>query len=131
MALALLIISCGDDEPEATPQPVPTAAPVDISPLVNQISRLEQSMLDAMSQMQPPLSEDEIRSLVEGAVSANVPEGLTASQVEAMVDTAVTAVADQGVSQEQVATAIAEALAEAAAQQMEPLSEAEVAKDCR
>ena len=33
LVLSLLIFGCGDDEPETTPQPAPTAAPVDISPI--------------------------------------------------------------------------------------------------
>ena len=131
LALTLLIFGCGEDEPEATPQPVPTAAPVDISPLVSQISRLEQSMLDAMAQMQPPLSEDEIRSLIETAVSQSAPEGISSSEIQAMVDSAVAAAAAEGVNQEDVTAAIGAALAEAAAGQAEPLTESDVARIVR
>ena len=131
LALALLIFGCADDDPEPTPQPAPTAAPVDISPLANQITRLEQSLLDAMAQMQPPLSEDEIRSLIENAVSQSAPEGISGAEIQAMVDSAVAAAAAEGVNQEDVTAAIGAALAQAAANQPEPLTQADVERIVR
>ena len=133
LVLTLLIFGCGDDEPEATPQatPAPTAPPVDISPIANQISRLEQSMLDAMAQMQPPLSEDEIRTLIETAVSQSAPEGVSAAEIRSLVDSAVTAAAAEGVNQEDVTAAIGAALAEAAATQPDPLTQADVERIVR
>ena len=120
--LLLVIVACGGDEEEATPAPAPAAAPVDVTAMANQMaSRLEQTMLDAMAQMQPPLSEDQIRSLIEAAVSENAPEGISSAQIRAMVDSAVTAAAAEGVNQEDVTAAIGAALAEAAAAQAEPL----------
>ena len=130
--LLLVIVACGGDEDEATPSPAPAAAPVDVTAMANQMaSRLEQTMLDAMAQMQPPLSEDQIRSLIEAAVSENAPEGISSAQIRAMVDSAVTAAAAEGVNQEDVTAAIGAALAEAAAAQAEPLSPAEVERIVR
>ena len=130
--LLLVIVACGGDEEEATPAPAPAAAPVDVTAMANQMaSRLEQTMLDAMAQMQPPLSEDQIRSLIEAAVSENAPEGISSAQIRAMVDSAVTAAAAEGVNQEDVTAAIGAALAEAAAAQAEPLSPAEVERIVR
>ena len=131
-SLLLVIVACGGDEEEATPAPAPAAAPVDVTAMANQMaSRLEQTMLDAMAQMQPPLSEDQIRSLIEAAVSENAPEGISSAQIRAMVDSAVTAAAAEGVNQEDVTAAIGAALAEAAAAQTEPLTEGDVARIVR
>ncbi len=131
LALALVIFGCGDDEPESTPQAAPTAAPVDISPIANQISNLEQSLLNAMAQMQPPLSEDEIRSLIETEVSQSAPEGISAAEIGTMVDSAVAAAAAEGVNQEDVTAAIGAALAAAAAAQPDPLTQADVERIVR
>jgi peptide/nickel transport system substrate-binding protein len=129
--LLLVIVACGGEE-EETPAPAPAAATVDVTALADQMaSRLEQSMLNAMAQMQPPLSEDQIRSLIEAAVSENAPEGISGAQIQAMVDSAVTAAAAEGVNQEDVTRAIGAALAEAAAAQAEPLSESDVARIVR
>ena len=133
-SLLLVIVACGGDEEEETPAPAPpaAAAPVDVTAMADQMAaRLEQTMLDAMAQMQPPLSEDQIRSLIEAAVSESAPEGISSADIKAMVDSAVAAAAAAGVNQEDVTTAIGAALAEAAAAQAEPLSESDVARIVR
>ncbi len=128
----LVIVACGGDDEEETPAPAPTAAPVDVTALADQMAaRLEQTMMNAMAQMQPPLSEDQIRSLIEAAVSESAPEGISSAEIQRMVDSAVTAAAAEGVKQEDVTAAIGAALAEAAAAQTEPLSEADVARIVR
>ena len=128
----LVIVACGGDEEEETPAPAPAAAPVDVTALADQMAtRLEQSVLDAMAKMQPPLSEDEIRTLIEGAISQNAPEGISSAEIQAMVDSAVAAAAAEGVNQEDVTTAIGAALAEAATAQAEPLTESDVARIVR
>lgn len=127
----LVIVACGEeDEPEPTqPPPAPT---VDITAMADQMAaRLEQTMLNAMAQMQPPLSEDQIRSLIEAAVSESAPEGISSAEIQAMVDSAVAAAAAEGVKQEDVTAAIGAALAEAAAGQREPLSQADVERIVR
>ena len=129
--LSLVIVACGGDDEEE--EPAPAAAPtVDISAIADQMAaRLEQTMMNAMAQMQPPLSEDQIRSLIEAAVSESAPEGISSSEIQAMVDSAVAAAAAEGVNQEDVTAAIGAALAEAAATQAEPLTEADVARIVR
>jgi ABC-type transport system substrate-binding protein len=92
---------------------------------------LQQTVQDEMAKMQPPLSEDEIRSLIENVVSQSAPEGISSAQIKAMVDSAVTAVAAEGVNQEDVTAAIGAALAEAAAAQAEPLSQADIERIVR
>ena len=127
----LVIVACGGDD-EETPAPAPAAAPVDVTALADQMAtRLEQSVLDAMAKMQPPLSEDEIRTLIEGAISQSAPEGISSAEIQAMVDSAVAAAAAEGVNQEDVTTAIGAALAEAATAQAEPLTESDVARIVR
>ena len=138
LLLSLVILACGDDEDEATP--APAAAPaIDMdaitaisSSMADQMAtRMEQSMLDAIAQMQPPLSEDEIRSLIEGAISESATEGISSADIQAMVDSAVAAAAAEGVNREDVTEAIGAALAEAAAGQADPLTQADVERIVR
>ena len=130
--LSLLILACGDDEPEPTPQPTAAPAPVDITAITTGITaQIEQTIRDEVAKVQPPLSEDQIRSLIESAVSQNAPEGISSAEIRAMVDSAVAAAAAQGVNQEDVTAAIGKALAEAAATQAEPLSSADVERIVR
>ena len=131
LGLSVIIVACGEDE--ATPAPTPAPAPtIDMSAIAAMTSgisaEIQAAMAAEIAKIQPPISEDEIRSLIEGAVSENVPEGVSAAEIQGMVDSAVAAAAAEGVSQEDVATAIAQALAAAAAGQAEPLSEADVAR---
>ena len=125
-ALSLLIVACGSDDET----PAPTAAPaptIDVGAITSGITaQVQQTIQQEMAKAQPPLSEDEIRTLIEGAVSANVPEGISASDVQAMVDSAVAAAAAEGVSQEDVTAAIGAAIAQAAAAQPDPLSQADI-----
>ncbi len=128
--MLLVIVACGGDEDESTP--APTAEPVDITALADQMAaRMEQTMMDAMSRMQPPLSEDQIRNLIEAAVAEGTPEGVSSADIQAMVDSAVAAAAAEGVNQEDVAAAIGDALRQAAAGQREPLSQADVERIVR
>ena len=130
--LSMVILACGDDEPEPTPAPAPTAEPVDVTALANQMAGLLQQTLQAeLAQMQPPLSEDAIRELIEGAISESAPEGISGAELQAMVDSAVAAAAAEGVNQEDVTAAIGAALAEAARNQPEPLSQADVERIVR
>ena len=133
IALALLIISCGDDDAD---EPAPPPATVDVAAISAGVSasitaQMEQTIRNEMANMQPPLSEDEIRSLIESAISQSAPEGVSAADIQAMVDSAVAAAAAEGVNQEDVTAAIGAALAEAAASQTEPLTESDVARIVR
>ena len=116
--LALFILACGDD---ATPEPTaaPAAATVDISAITSDI---KQTIQEEVGKIQPPLSEDEIRGLIESAVSTGVPEGVSAEEIQSMVDSAVAAAAAEGVTQADVTAAIGAAVAAAAAAAPEPLS---------
>ncbi len=131
LALALVIFACGADD--ETPEPAPPPTPVDIAAITSGISaginaQIEQTIRNEMANMQPPLSEDQIRSLIEQAVGESAPEGVDAAEIQAMVDSAVAAAAEAGVKQEDVTAAIGAALAAAAAAQTEPLTEADVAR---
>ena len=127
VVLSLVILACGDDEPESTPAPPPTAEPIDITAVANQMATmLQQTMRTELANMQPPLSEDDIRSLIEGAISESAPEGISGADIQAMVDSAVAAAAAEGVNQEDVTAAIGAALAEAARNQPEPLSQSDI-----
>ena len=133
LLLTLVIVACGgDDEPESTAQPMPAPATVDVTALAGQMAPLlQQTLQDEMAKMQPPLSEEEIRSLIEGAISESSQDGITSAEIRSMVDSAVSTVAGEGVNQEEVAAAIGEALAEAAAVQAEPLSQADIERIVR
>ena len=121
LLLTLLIVACGDAEEAATPAPTPT--PIDIAGITSDFQRIVQQEVE---KVQPPLSEDEIRNLIEAAVSSGVPEGLTDSQVQAMVDDAVTAASAEAVTEADVTQAIGTAIAEALAAAPEPLSKSEI-----
>ncbi len=115
--LLLVIIACGgDDEATATPAP---AATIDISGITSDI---QMTIQEEVGKIQPPLSEDEIRDLIERAVSTGVPEGVSAGEIQSMVDSAVAAAAAEGVTEADVTAAIGEAVAAAAAAAPEPLS---------
>ena len=86
MALALLIISCGDDDAD---EPAPPPATVDVAAISAGVSasitaQMEQTIRNEMANMQPPLSEDEIRSLIESAISQSAPEGVSAADIQAL-----------------------------------------------
>ena len=130
LLVTLVIAACGgDDDDESTPAP---AATVDVTALADQMTtRFEQSMRDELAKMQPPLSEEQIRGLIEQAVSESAPEGISGAEIQAMVDSAVAAAAAEGVTQEDVTAAIGAALAAAAAAQAEPLTPADVERIVR
>ncbi len=125
LALTLFVLACGTSEETATPTaaPLPTPIPIDIAGITADFQRIVQQEVE---KVQPPLSEDEIRNLIEAAVSSGVPEGLTASQVQAMVDDAVSAAADEAVTEGDVTAAIGQAIADALASASEPLSKSEI-----
>ena len=125
LALTLIVMACGTSEETATPTaaPLPTPTPVDIAGITADFQRIVQQEVE---KVQPPLSEDEIRNLIEAAVSSGVPEGLTASQVQAMVDDAVSAAAAEAVTEADVTAAIGQAIADALASAPEPLSKSEI-----
>jgi peptide/nickel transport system substrate-binding protein len=116
--LTLFILACGDDD-APTPTAAPAAATVDISAITSDI---KQTIQEEVGKIQPPLSEAEIRNLIESAVSTGVPEGVSAGEIQSMVDSAVAAAAAEGVTQTDVTAAIGAAVAAAAAAAPEPLS---------
>ena len=121
--------------PRRRPAPAPAPAAMDMSAITALTSgmsaEIQQALRDEISKMQPPLSEDEIRSLIENAVSQSAPVGISSADLRAMVDSAVSAAAAQGVNQEDVTAAIGTALAEAAAAQTDPLSQADIERIVR
>ena len=137
LGLSVIIAACGGDDetpaPTAAPAPAPAAMDMTaITALTSGMSaEIQQALREEISKMQPPLSEDEIRSLIENAVSQSAPVGVSSADMKAMVDSAVSAAAAQGVNQEDVTAAIGAALAEAAASQTEPLSQADIERIVR
>ena len=118
--LTLFIIACGDDAtPEPTAAPPQAAATVDISAIT---SNLQRTIQEEVGKIQPPLSEAEIRGLIEGAITTSMPESVSAEEIQSMVDSAVAAAAE-GVTQADVTAAIGEAVAAAAP---EPLTASEI-----
>ena len=121
--LALFILACGDD---ATPAPTaapPPAATIDVAAIT---SGLQRTIQEEVGKIQPPLSEAEIRGLIEGAISTSMPDSVSAEEIQSMVDSAVMAAAAEGVTQADVTAAIGEALVAAMAAAPEPLTASEI-----
>jgi peptide/nickel transport system substrate-binding protein len=114
--LLLIIFACGDDA--ATP--LPTATPVDVGSIV------QEAVQAAVAQSAPALSEQELRSLVETAVTAAVPEAMTPAETQALVEAAVAAAATPGLTAQEVAALVSKAVSEAAASGPTPLTAAQV-----
>ena len=121
LVLVLFVLSCGTSEETTTPAPTPT--PVDIAGLTSEFQNIVQKEVE---KLQTPLSEDEIRNLIQAAISTGVPEGLTASQVQSMVDDAVAAASAEAVTEADVTEAIGRAIADALADAPEPLTSSEI-----
>ena len=85
LVITFLIFACGGDETQAQ---TPAPAPIDMSAITAQI---QQTIRDELAMMPPPLSEAEIRSLIEDAVSKSVPKAISYAEIQAMVDSAVAA----------------------------------------
>ena len=85
LAITFLIFACGGDE---TQEQTPAPAPIDMFAIAIQI---RQTIRDELAMMPPPLSEAEIRSLIEDAVSNSVPKAISYAEIQAMVDSAVAA----------------------------------------
>ena len=117
----MVIIACGgDDEATAAPPAMPApAATIDVSGITSDI---QMTIQEEIGKIQPPLSEVEIRNLIERAVSTGVPESVSAQEIQSMVDSAVAAAAAEGVTEADVTAAIGAAVAAAAAAAPEPLS---------
>ena len=128
LILTLFIFACGDAEETPTPTstpatPIPTSAPIDIAGITSEFEKIVQRELE---KNQPPLSEAEIRNLIETAIDTGVPEGLSAAEFQAMVNNAVAATAAEAVTEAEVTEAIGRAIAEAAAAAPEPLTKSDI-----
>ena len=119
LILTLFIFACGDAEET----PIPTPTPIDIAGITSEFQKVVQQEVE---KIQPPLSEEEIRNLIEAAISTGVPEGLTAGEVQAIVDSAVAATAAEAVTEAEVTEAIGRAIVEAASSAPEPLTSSEI-----
>ena len=119
LILTLFIFACGDAEET----PIPTPTPIDIAGITSEFQKVVQQEVE---KIQPPLAEEEIRNLIEAAISTGVPEGLTAAEVQAIVDSAVAATAAEAVTEAEVTEAIGRAIVEAAASAPEPLTSSEI-----
>ena len=117
--LTLFILACGDAEESPTPAPTP----IDIAGITNE---LQKTIQQEVGKIQPPLSEAEIRNLIETAVRTGVPEGVSAQEIQSMVDSAVAAAAAESVMGAEVTEAIGKAIAEAAAAAPDPLTKSDI-----
>ena len=107
LALVLAVAACGSQAPTATPLPTPT--PLNMEELR---SLVQDAVSQAMPQesSEPAITEEQLRTLVEAAVADSVSPGLTAADVEELVQAAVESAMTPGVTLEQVQEAIAAAL---------------------
>ena len=128
LILTLFILACGDAEetpiPTAIPAtPIPTPTPIDIAGITSEFQKIVQQEVE---KIQPPLSEAEIRNLIETAISTGVPESVSAAEIQAMVNSAVAATAAEAVTGAEVTEAIGKAIVEAAATAPEPLTKSDI-----
>ena len=126
VGLTLFILACGGDD--ATPEPTAAAAPppaatIDVAAIT---SGLQRTIQEEVGKIQPPLSEAEIRGLIEGAIGASMPDSVSAAEIQSMVDSAVAAAAAEGVTEADVTAAIGAALVAAMAAAPEPLTASEI-----
>ena len=105
VALLLTIAACGGTA--ATPVPTPT--PYDTDELRALIQEAVSDAVPADSG-EPAITEEQLRDMVESAVTESISPSLTAADVEELVQTAVESAMTPGVTQEQVEAAIAAAL---------------------
>ena len=108
----LLILGCSDNAtPEPTPPPVFNSA--QIATIADQVSiSVQQTIRDKLTHMRLPLSEDEIRELIENAVSESAPESISRADIQAIVNGAISAVSAEDLIQEDLISAIRDSLAE-------------------
>ena len=108
LALVLSVVACGGQAP--TVAPIPTPTPLNMEELR---SLVQDAVSQAMPQEsgEPAITEEQLRALVEEAVSDSASPGLTATDVEQLVQTAVESAMTPGVTLEQVEKAISAALA--------------------
>ena len=119
LILTLFILACGDAEET----PIPTPTPIDIAGITSEFQKVVQQEVE---KIQPPLSEAEIRNLIETAISTGVPESVSAAEIQAMVNNAVAATAAEAVTGAEVTEAIGKAIVEAAATAPEPLTKSDI-----
>ena len=103
LAIPILILACGDSEPTQTP-----FNPDALRSLVR--DAVAESMSESESD-QEGLTEEQLQTLVEQAISKSSRPGLTANEIEQLVQTAVQSATKPGVNQEELEAAIAAALA--------------------
>ena len=108
VALVLLFPACAGQTPTATPLPTPT--PLNMEELR---SMVQDAVSDAMPQdsAEPAITEEQLRILVEAAMSDSATPALTPADVEELVRAAVESSMTPGVTLQQVEEAIAAALA--------------------
>ena len=108
LALLLSVAACGSPASTATPQPTPT--PLNLNELR---SLVQDAVAQAMPQESggPDITEEQLRGLIESAVSDSASPGLTAADVEELVQAAVETAITPGVTLAEVEQAVATALA--------------------
>ena len=75
LAVPVLLAACGSPQPTATPAPTPT--PFDVEQLRSLVQdAVSQSMPEGSSA--PPVTEEQLRAMVEAAIDDSITPGLTA-----------------------------------------------------
>ena len=132
LAVLLIGLACGGTEETPAPQPTPTLAPtptpVDVAAIASGLQEvIKGTVEEAMKEQQPaaesPISQEDLRRLVEQAIAATAPEEASPEDIRNMVAAAVAAAAQPGVTKEEVSELVARAVAESAG---EALTAAEV-----
>ncbi len=108
LAVMLTIAACG--APSATPTPAPTPTPFNADELRSLIQEAVSQAVPSDSG-EPAITEEQLRAMVESAMADSTSPALTAADVEELVQAAVESAMTPGVTQEQVEAAIAAALA--------------------
>ena len=106
------IFGCGED---TTQEPAPTVAlnSVQIAAIADQVSAsIRQTLRSELAGITFPLSEDEIRTLIEDAVIESAPKGISSADIQAIVDGVTSSLPAQGVTPDDVATALSETLSD-------------------
>ncbi len=107
LSLPLLLAACGSPQPTATPAPTPT--PFDKEELR---SLVQEAVSQAMPQESgaPQITEEQLSRMVASAIDDSMPAGLTAEDVEGMILAALESAMSQELTLEQVESAIEAAL---------------------
>ena len=110
LLVLMIAVACGDD---ATPTRQPTQPPptTEVSAIEDAVSRAVQS---AMSGAAPAVTAEEIQGMVQAAVGAITPTGLSAEEIQSLVAMAVSSAVPEGASAQDIQALVTAAVVAAA-----------------